>query len=122
VAVTLTRSERSWPNTPALARARLGAADEGTKTSLHLVTDWPGYFPNGPDVVKLLISAGADPSAPATGRNGDNGETPLRWAASSDDVDVAAALIDAGADIEAPGGSIRGRPGQPTPHTARPRR
>src|SRR5262249_46596102 len=32
------------------------------------------------------------------------------WAASSDDVDVAAALIDRGADIEAPGASIAGGP------------
>ena len=34
------------------------------------------------------------------------GETPLHWAASSDDVDVAAALIDGGADLETPDGSI----------------
>jgi uncharacterized protein len=54
-------------------------------------------------VVRLLIEAGADPSAPS-----DDGpsETPLHWAASSDDVEVAAALIDGGADIEALGGSI----------------
>lgn len=31
---------------------------------------------------------------------------PFHWAASSDDVDVAAALIDGGADIEAADGSI----------------
>jgi ankyrin repeat protein len=31
---------------------------------------------------------------------------PLHWAASSDDVDVAAALIDGGADLDVPGGSI----------------
>jgi ankyrin repeat protein len=30
----------------------------------------------------------------------------MHWAASSDDVDVAAALIDGGADIDVPGGSI----------------
>jgi uncharacterized protein len=95
---------------PGLARARFVAPDGGTRTSLHLVADWPGYFPNGPEVVKLLISAGADPSAPGTDRAGTPDETPLHWAASSDDVDVAAALIDAGADIEAPGGSITGTP------------
>jgi ankyrin repeat protein len=33
-------------------------------------------------------------------------ETPLHWAASSDDVDVAEALIDGGADLESPDGSI----------------
>jgi uncharacterized protein len=37
-------------------------------------------------------------------------ETPLHWAASSDDVDVAEVLIDGGADLEAPGGSIAGTP------------
>jgi ankyrin repeat protein len=55
--------------------------------------------------VALLIEAGADPSARC--EDGPS-ETPLHWAASSDDVEVAAALIDAGADIEAPGGSIAG--------------
>jgi uncharacterized protein len=97
---------------PGLARARIIAPDGGTRTPLHLVTDWPGYFPNGPEVAKLLISAGADPSAPGTGSHGENSETPLHWAASSDDVDVAAVLIDAGADIEAPGGggAIAGPP------------
>jgi ankyrin repeat protein len=72
-----------------------------TRTALHVVTDWPGYFPNGPEVVRLLIDAGADPNGRSPGD-----ETPLHWAASSDDVDVAKALIDGGADIEAAGGSI----------------
>jgi hypothetical protein len=30
---------------------------------LHLVADWPGYFPNGPQIAKLLIDTGADPDA-----------------------------------------------------------
>ena len=55
----------------------------------------------------LLIEAGADVDARTTGRNAaDAGETPLHWAASNDDVDVARVLIDCGADIEAPDGSI----------------
>ncbi len=75
-----------------------------TRTPLHIAADWPGYFPGGPAIVTMLIAAGADPSARTIG--GANPETPLHWAASSDDVDVAQALIDGGADIEAPGGSI----------------
>jgi len=87
---------------PDLAASRLGIA--GGRTPLHIVSDWPGYFPNGPAVTSLLIEAGADPNF----RPGDDehGETPLHWAASSDDVDVARALIDGGADLETPGGSI----------------
>ncbi len=94
---------------PDLAAARF-AARGGTSTALHFVTDWPGFFPNGPDIVKVLIDAGADPNALTTGGGsetpGPGSETPLHYAASSDDVDVAAALIDGGADLETPGGSI----------------
>jgi len=94
---------------PDLARARFSARG-GTSTALHFVTDWPGYFPNGPEIVKVMIGAGADPNALTTGGGsetpGPGSETPLHYAASSDDVDVATALIDGGADIETPDGSI----------------
>jgi hypothetical protein len=88
---------------PRLARAGLVDRNGGFRTLLHVVADWPGYFPNGPQIVRLLIQAGADPSFRCPTRCD---ETALHWAASSDDVDVAAALIDGGADIEVPGGSI----------------
>ena len=94
---------------PELATARLLGRRGGTSTPLHLVTDWPGYFPHGPQIVRLLIEAGADPNALTTSEGaqaGPGSETPLHYAASSDDADVAEALIDAGADIEAPDGSI----------------
>jgi len=87
---------------PELARARFERRG-GTRTALHVVTDWPGYFPRGPEIVKVLIDAGADPNA---GTTPSPSETPLHWAASSDDVDVAVALIDGGADLETPAGSI----------------
>ena len=100
--------QRLLRNDPALASARLFGKDGGAGTPLHLVTDWPGYFPNGPEIVRLLIDAGADPSALTSGRDspGPGDETPLHYAASSDDVDVAEALIEGGANIETPDGSI----------------
>lgn len=85
---------------PGLASAPLGGRFK-TRTALHVATDWPGYFPNGPQVVRILVKAGADPNGRSPGD-----ETPLHWAASSDDEEVAAALIDAGADIYMPDGSI----------------
>jgi uncharacterized protein len=88
---------------PRLARAWLVGRNDGFRTPLHVVADWPGYFPNGPEIVRLLIAAGADPSVRHPTRCD---ETALHWAASSDDVDVAAALIDGGADIEVAGSSI----------------
>lgn len=77
----------------------------GTRSLLHVVTDWPGHFPNGAATVAVLVEAGADPTARFTG---PHTETPLHWAASSDDVEVLDALIDAGADIEASGAVIGG--------------
>ena len=94
---------------PELATAALGGdddTDEGmTRTLLHVVTDWPGHFPNGTEIVTTLVDAGADVNARFTG---PHTETPLHWAASSDDVAVLDALLDAGADIEARGAVIGG--------------
>jgi ankyrin repeat protein len=85
---------------PGVASAPLGGRYK-SRTPLHVATDWPGYFPNGPEIVQLLIEAGSDPNTRQPGE-----ETPLHWAASTDDWHVAAGLIDAGADINAPDGSI----------------
>ena len=95
---------------PGLADVRLGnpsaGSDPGTTRSLlHVVTDWPGHYPHGAAMVALLVEAGAEVNARFTG---PHTETPLHWAASSDDVEVLDALLDAGADIEAPGAVIAG--------------
>jgi len=50
------------------------------------------------------VEAGAEVDAPVAGSHTQ--ETPLHWAASSNDIDVLDALLDAGANIEAPGGII----------------
>ncbi|MPY93471.1 MAG: ankyrin repeat domain-containing protein [Acidimicrobiia bacterium] len=96
---------------PGLADARLGGDEDGcggsgmTRSLLHVATDWPGNFPNGAATVAALVASGADVNARFTG---PHTETPLHWAASSDDVDVLDALLDAGADIEATGAVIGG--------------
>jgi ankyrin repeat protein len=86
---------------PGLASSRF----DGHRTLLHVATDWPGHFPNNVATVIALIDAGADVNAPFVGRHT---ETPLHWAASSDDVEVLNALLDHGANIEAPGAVIGG--------------
>ncbi len=90
---------------PELATIRLGDPRGMSRTLLHIVTDWPGHYPAGAQTVALLVSAGADVNARFTG---PHRETPLHWAASSDDVAVLDALLDAGADIEADGAVIAG--------------
>ncbi len=93
---------------PDLAATRLGSdgGDGGmSRTLLHVVTDWPGHVPNGAATVAALIAAGAE----VDGRFvGPHAETPLYWAASSNDVAVLDALLNAGADIDASGSVIDG--------------
>ncbi len=90
---------------PDLVTARIETNGKA-RTPLHVATDWPGHFPNGPAVITALIGAGADPNARCEGMY--HTETPLHWVASSDDVEALEVLVKAGADIEAPGGSIGG--------------
>jgi ankyrin repeat protein len=98
---------------PGLASARIIGRDnnnEGkgcglSRTLLHVVTDWPGHFPNGAAAVGTLVEFGAEVNARFTG---SHTETPLHWASSCDDIEVLDALLDAGADIEAPGAVIAG--------------
>ena len=80
--------------------------ERGTKRSLlHIATDWPGHFPNVKAVIAVLVAAGADVNACFVGKHR---ETPLHWAASSNDVDAIDALLDSGADIESPGAVLGG--------------
>ncbi len=97
--------QRLLSDHPELATVAFGTEGGMTRTLLHVATDWPGHFPNGAQTVKALVAAGADVNGRFTG---PHTETPLHWAASSDDVEVLDALLDAGADIEARGAVIAG--------------
>jgi ankyrin repeat protein len=92
---------------PELATARLGDDDPDgmSRALLHVATDWPGHFPHIAETINALVEAGADVNARF---RGPHQETPLHWAASSDDVEALTALLDAGADIDADGGVIAG--------------
>ena len=94
--------ERLLRENPGLATARIVDRKGGGRTPLHVAADWPGFFPNGGAVVRVLLAGGADPDA------GKVPETPLHWAASSDDLEVADALLAGGADVDVRGGSIAG--------------
>ena len=102
----ITALRRLLAEHPGLATARMigrHGQEGGWRTPLHVTADWPGYFPAAPSAAAILLGAGADP-------NDDTGgvkpETPLHWAASSDDLEVAEVLIDGGAGLDVPGGSI----------------
>jgi hypothetical protein len=91
---------------PGLSSARIDDHKGGSRILLHVATDWPGHFPDVAAVIAALIEAGADPNDPDMGIRWS--ETPLHWAASSDDVEALDALIDGGANIEVTGASIAG--------------
>ncbi len=89
---------------PELATDRHGDA-QLSHTALHIATDWPGNFPRVAETIAALVAAGA----PVDGRfAGPHTETPLHWAASSDDVAAIDALLEAGADLEADGAVLTG--------------
>ena len=90
---------------PGLATTRIADGCGSARSLLHIAADWPGHFPNGARTVSALVAAGADVNARFVG---GHAETPLHWAASSNDVAVLDALLDAGADIEVPGAVFTG--------------
>ena len=101
--------ERLLDEDQTLVNARIVDEHHFGRTLLHVVTEWPGHWPEGARTVELLARRGADVNA----RAGDPErhevrEAPLHWAASSDDVAVLEALLDAGADIEVPGAVFTG--------------
>jgi ankyrin repeat protein len=69
------------------------------------VTDWPGHVSEAAAKIRALVAGGVDVNARFTG---PHSETPLHWAASSDDIEALDALLDAGAAIEADGAVIGG--------------
>jgi len=95
---------------PALARQRIVGADGVARSLPHVATDWPGHFPNVAATIAVLAAAGADVNArmPPHPKDPNCMETPLHWAASSNDVAAVDALLDAGADIEATGAVFTG--------------
>jgi len=101
--------QRMLHEDPAMAKARI-VDDRGVARSLlHVAADWPGHFPQGARTVAALVAAGADVHASVNHPTAHSSrETPLHWAASSDDVAVLDALLDGGADIEAPGAIFTG--------------
>jgi RNA polymerase sigma factor (sigma-70 family) len=87
---------------PALARAR---SSDGRSLLGHL-TDYPANIVTGPALVQVLVAVGA--AVDDLALNTAQGETPLQWAVSANDVAVAAALLSAGAAVDGPQGD--GRP------------
>ena len=93
---------------PDIATAIINDEKRAGRTLLHIATDWPGHFPNVGVTITVLAQAGADPNAGLYDSPIDACETPLHWAASSDDVEAVNALLDNRADIEAPGAVFTG--------------
>jgi ankyrin repeat protein len=93
---------------PGLSRVKIVTEHRGRsdiRSLLHIAADWPGFIPNGPEIIKALVQAGADVNAPFEGAHA---ETPLHFAASNNDVPALDALLEAGAELEAKGSVIDG--------------
>ena len=89
-----------------LADVYIHDTEEDVKRSLlHVATDWPGNFPNVDKIINLLIAGGVGVNI---GIKGPNTETPLHWAASSNDITAIDALLDGGANMDAQGAVIAG--------------
>src|SRR5688572_1865091 len=96
VAVSLTEAihagdvaglQRLLAGDPDLAHLRIVGADGAARSLAHVATDWPGHFPNVAATIAALAGAGADVNARMPPRKDPNCvETPLHWAASSNDV------------------------------------
>jgi hypothetical protein len=95
---------------PGLARLRIVGTDGMTRSLVHVATDWPGNFPDVAATIAALAGGGADVNARTSPhpKDPDCVETPLHWAASSNDIAAVDALLDAGADIEATGAIFTG--------------
>ena len=79
---------------------------DNPRTLLHYATDWPGFHPRAAETIATLVDAGANVNAKCILADQPATETPLHWAASSDDISAANALIAAGAELNPTGGCI----------------
>jgi len=106
----VTALRRRFGEDPGLARLRIVQKDGVDHSLVHVATNWPGHFPGVAAVLRCLVEAGADVNARMSPHPKDPGcvETPLHWAASSNDVAAIDALLDLGADIEASGAIFTG--------------
>ena len=97
--------EKVLDENPSLASSFIQDKENNFRSLLHIATDWPGHFPRVQETISRLIAAGANVNA---GIKGPKTETPLHWAASSNDVNAIDALLDGGANLDAQGAVIAG--------------
>ncbi len=102
----LDRIDELLAEDPTLATATLPG---NPRSMLHHATDWPGHRPRVAETIARLVDAGADPDrAMPPSDDGLVAETPLHWAASSNDVEAIDALLATGATVDMLGGVFGG--------------
>jgi len=90
--------ERLLAGHPGLATARILDSGGCSRTPLHVVADWPGHFPRGPELVAAaLLDAGADIEAPGASIAGGS---PLDDAVGYGCWQVARLLVERGARVD----------------------